>query len=70
MMTPSQQATSCSMPHCQPDTWAHCRDWMHKYEGHSSLVLRPASTEQVSSVLKYCNDRGLAVVPQGGNTGA
>jgi FAD/FMN-containing dehydrogenase len=46
-----------------------CRDWMHKYQGHSSLVLRPASTDQVSSVLSYCNSRGLAVVPQGGNTG-
>lgn len=24
---------------------------------------------QVSQILKYCNSRGLAVVPQGGNTG-
>ena len=44
-------------------------DWMRKYRGHTKLVLKPGSTEEVSKVLKYCNDRKLAVVPQGGNTG-
>lgn len=44
-------------------------DWMRKYKGHARLVLKPGSTEEVSQVLKYCNDRLLAVVPQGGNTG-
>lgn len=42
---------------------------MRKYRGQSQLVLRPNSTEQVSKILKYCNDHLLAVVPQGGNTG-
>jgi FAD/FMN-containing dehydrogenase len=32
-------------------------------------VLFPKETRQVSSILKYCNDNRLAVVPQGGNTG-
>ncbi|KAI2626522.1 D-lactate dehydrogenase 2 mitochondrial precursor [Hypoxylon sp. NC1633] len=44
-------------------------DWMRKYKGHCKLVLKPASTEEVSKVLKYCNENMLAVVPQGGNTG-
>jgi len=44
-------------------------DWMRKYRGHCKLVLKPGSTEQVSQILKYCNDNKLAVVPQGGNTG-
>ncbi|PKS10178.1 hypothetical protein jhhlp_001928 [Lomentospora prolificans] len=44
-------------------------DWMRKYRGQSRLVLRPQTTEQVSHILKYCNDKKLAVVPQGGNTG-
>ena len=44
-------------------------DWMRKYRGHAKLVLKPGSTEEVSKVLKYCNDNMLAVVPQGGNTG-
>ncbi|XP_041018111.1 D-2-hydroxyglutarate dehydrogenase, mitochondrial [Juglans microcarpa x Juglans regia] len=44
-------------------------DWMRKYNGSSKLLLQPRSTEEVSRVLKYCNSRSLAVVPQGGNTG-
>ena len=32
-------------------------------------IVRPASTAEVSSVLAYCNDVGLKVVPQGGRTG-
>ncbi|KAI8634867.1 hypothetical protein F5Y19DRAFT_461417 [Xylariaceae sp. FL1651] len=44
-------------------------DWMRKYRGHCKLVLKPGSTEEVSKILKFCNDNMLAVVPQGGNTG-
>ncbi|KAI6092454.1 hypothetical protein F4821DRAFT_135076 [Hypoxylon rubiginosum] len=44
-------------------------DWMRKYRGHCRLVLKPGSTEEVSKILKYCNENMLAVVPQGGNTG-
>ncbi|KAF4979629.1 hypothetical protein FZEAL_4186 [Fusarium zealandicum] len=44
-------------------------DWMHKYKGQSKLVLRPTTTDEVSGILKYCNEQRLAVVPQGGNTG-
>ncbi|KAL1866830.1 hypothetical protein VTK73DRAFT_4479 [Phialemonium thermophilum] len=44
-------------------------DWMRKYRGHCKLVLKPSSTEEVSKILKYCNENMLAVVPQGGNTG-
>ncbi|KAK4138312.1 hypothetical protein BT67DRAFT_430953 [Trichocladium antarcticum] len=44
-------------------------DWMGKYRGRCQLVLKPGSTDEVSKILKYCNDNMLAVVPQGGNTG-
>lgn len=44
-------------------------DWMGKYRGSSKLLLRPRNTEEVSQILKYCDSRCLAVVPQGGNTG-
>mmetsp|Transcript_16768 Transcript_16768/g.48601 ORF Transcript_16768/g.48601 Transcript_16768/m.48601 type:complete len:502 (+) Transcript_16768:20-1525(+) len=44
-------------------------DWMNKYHGKSTVALRPRSTEQVSKILKHCNDRRIPVVPQGGNTG-
>lgn len=42
---------------------------MRKFRGHTKVVLKPKSTEEVSKILKYCNDNLLAVVPQGGNTG-
>jgi FAD/FMN-containing dehydrogenase len=42
---------------------------MRKYRGQARLVLKPESTEQVSKILKYCNDNMIAVNPQGGNTG-
>lgn len=44
-------------------------DWMRKYRGQSKLTLKPKTTEQVSQILKYANERKLAIVPQGGNTG-
>ena len=44
-------------------------DWMKKYRGNAALLLRPASTAEVAAILHYCNERSLAVVPQGGNTG-
>jgi len=53
----------------QDDLKAVNVDWMKKYEGKSSLLLKPRSTAEVSAILKYCNERKLAVVPQGGNTG-
>ncbi|KAF8934445.1 hypothetical protein CPC16_001656 [Podila verticillata] len=51
------------------DLEAFNNDWLQKYRGQSKLVLKPSTTEQVSQILKYCNDNKLAVVPQGGNTG-
>lgn len=53
------------------DTAAYTVDWLKKYkaQGDKHLVLRPRTTEEVAAVLKYCNERHLAVVPQGGNTG-
>lgn len=44
-------------------------DWMNKYKGSSKLMLQPENTTELSQILKYCNSRCLAVVPQGGNTG-
>jgi hypothetical protein len=44
-------------------------DWLGKYKGSSKVVLKPRTTEEVSKVLKWCWERRLAVVPQGGNTG-
>jgi FAD/FMN-containing dehydrogenase len=42
------------------------RDLFH---GHSPLVLRPGSTQEVSAICKLANEHKIALVPQGGNTG-
>ena len=44
-------------------------DWMRKFRGHTQLVLKPSNKEELSKILKYCNENMLAVVPQGGNSG-
>lgn len=53
----------------QSDLESYNEDYMHKYRGQSQVVLKPKTTQEVSAILKYCNDQKLAVVPQGGNTG-
>ena len=50
------------------DTERYFVDWMKKYHSESpseSIVLAPRTTEQVSRILAHCNQRMLAVVPQG-----
>ena len=47
----------------------HNQDWLGKYSGSSRVALRPKTTEEVAAVMAHCNERRLAVVPQGGNTG-
>jgi len=37
--------------------------------GEAALVVRPASTEEVAAVVRLCAEAGIAIVPQGGNTG-
>ncbi len=44
-------------------------DWSGDHRGIAAAVLRPGSIEQVSSVVQLCQQHGLAIVPQGGNTG-
>lgn len=44
-------------------------DWMNKYHGKSTTVLRPKTTKEVSEIVKWCDERRIAIVPQGGNTG-
>lgn len=44
-------------------------DWTHRYSGNSALAVCPRNTSQVSAIMRYCNNRRLAIVPQGGNTG-
>jgi FAD/FMN-containing dehydrogenase len=44
-------------------------EWRDLYMGRTPLVLKPATTEEVSRILALANAEGIAVVAQGGNTG-
>src|SRR5690242_10009838 len=44
-------------------------DWTGRYRGRAAVVVRPVDTAEVAAVLALCRDAGVAVVPQGGNTG-
>ena len=43
--------------------------WRGTYRGHTPLLLLPASTAEVSEAVRLCARYGLAITPQGGNTG-
>ena len=47
----------------------HLTDWRSAYSGSAAAVVRPGSTEEVAAVVGLCRAAGVAVVPQGGNTG-
>lgn len=48
---------------------SYLSDWRGAYRGQAAAVLRPASTEEVAAVVRLCAQAGVALVPQGGNTG-
>jgi FAD/FMN-containing dehydrogenase len=51
------------------DTAAFLSDHRRLFQGAAMAVVRPASTAEVSRLLAWCNESGVGVVPQGGNTG-
>lgn len=44
-------------------------DWRGRERGAALAVIRPSCTQDVASAMRICADAGVAVVPQGGNTG-
>lgn len=50
------------------DTAPHLVDWRGRYHGNARCVVCPATTEDVSAVVRACAQAGVAMVPQGGNT--
>lgn len=63
--SPSNEWTPCTAD----DLTGYNTDWMDKYQGNSSILLKPKNTKEVSEIIKYCYDKRIAVIPQGGNTG-
>ncbi|GGJ88124.1 FAD-binding oxidoreductase [Pseudomonas matsuisoli] len=53
----------------EADKSAYESDWRGAYNGVARFVVRPANTAEVSQVVTLCSEAGIAIVPQGGNTG-
>lgn len=47
----------------------HVQDWRGRWKGSTPVLLKPASTDEVSAVLRLCAEHKVAVTPQGGNSG-
>ena len=52
----------------EADMAPHLVDWRGRYRGAARCVVRPATTNEVSAVVRACAEVGVAMVPQGGNT--
>ena len=52
----------------EADMAPHLVDWRGRYRGAARCVVRPATTSEVSAVVRACAEVGVAMVPQGGNT--
>ncbi|WP_206062927.1 FAD-binding oxidoreductase [Nocardioides piscis] len=51
------------------DVAPYATDWRGAYAGTPLAVVRPGSTDEVSAVVRLAHEAGVAIVPQGGNTG-
>jgi FAD/FMN-containing dehydrogenase len=51
------------------DTAPFWVDWRGRYRGTALCVTRPGNTDEVAAVVRLCHEAGVAIVPQGGNTG-
>ncbi|RRI02017.1 FAD-binding oxidoreductase [Mesorhizobium tamadayense] len=51
------------------DAEPYQRDWLNRYGDAPLGVARPSDTAEVAAVVKACREAGVAVIPQGGNTG-
>ena len=44
-------------------------EWRGNFESQAMAVALPANTEEVAAIVRLCASHGVAIVPQGGNTG-
>ncbi len=53
----------------EQDIQGYQTDWRGRYKGGALAVILPGTTEEVASVVQLCAELGVAITPQGGNTG-
>ena len=47
----------------------YTHDWTKSFVGRALAVVKPATAEQISVLLAYCQEKNLPVIAQGGHTG-
>ena len=47
----------------------HLTEWRGTWRGRTPLMVSPSTAEDVSRIVRRCRAAGVAIVPQGGNTG-
>ena len=47
---------------------AYITEWRGKYTASALAVIRPSSTKEAAKAVRFCQQHGLNMVPQGGNT--
>jgi FAD/FMN-containing dehydrogenase len=60
-----------------PDGWSqdafdvapYLTEWRNRWTGETPILLKPGSTEEVARAVTICASHGVAIVPQGGNSG-
>lgn len=60
-----------------PDGWTddadriapHLTEWRGAWRGQTPLMLTPGSTDAAAAAVRVCASHGIAITPQGGNTG-
>jgi len=51
------------------DLTRYTTDWTGRFVGTGTVVVRPGSHDEVVDIVRICRRFGMAIVPQGGNTG-
>jgi len=51
------------------DIAPYVTDWRGRYTGPALAIVSPGDTPEVAEVVRLCAQAGVAIVPQGGNTG-
>ncbi len=70
LLSAIERACSADVLSTEPDVLAELgRDWTRVYPPHPSAVARPRTREDVSAILRLCNEADVPVVPSGGRTG-
>ncbi len=53
----------------EKDMGKYLKEWRGIYNGVAGAIVKPKSTKEVSSIIKYSYEKNIPCIPQGGNTG-